>query len=318
MEHFEMKVSVIVSDVNEQGMLLPCIHVLCTQDFNPKEYEIILPDYGCFSKENNTILRHFESQYRHLKILRSDIKNRCALINEAVRRAKGELLLFLESHCVADREWVSRYVDVFKKKNIQIARGSVQTIPTRSYLGRAEEYMRIRIVKNFVSRGTDKTYFDFHNSAMRKSCFIKAGGLSERIPLLAEFELGARIHQAGNDICIVPENIVWHANSTDFKTYAQVIGGQGRDKMLILIMRDKKFVQKYFPTRRSLQLLPFLKMFRWPLLAFMKSMICACMLGCRLGKLFNDQGVVNFYFYIFAKGCFWHGILIGLKEYELR
>lgn len=309
-----MKASVIISDVNPQGMLLPCVHAVCNQDFS--DYEIILPDYGLFRKEDEALLSHFEAQYHNFRILRNETNNRSALINEAVRRAKGKILLFLESHCIVDKNWVKNYVDLFGKKKIQIALGKVRTMPSDSYLGKAEEHMRLRIVRNNELRGTDETYFDFHNSAMTRKCFIEASGLSENIPLLAEFEFGARIHQSGIDIFHFSDGYVWHANSTPFWKYKEVIGGQGRDKVMILMMHGSNFLQKYFPSRHSLNFLNFLKIFRLPSLVLMKLIIYVGMAGCNIGRLLNAQGIVNFYFYIFAKGCFWRGILMGLKEFR--
>lgn len=310
-----MKVSVIVSDVNEQGMILACVHMLCNQDFD--DYEVILPDYGLFKKENFVILKDFEKQFPHLKILRLNSTNRCVLVNEAVKVAKGDVLLFLESHCIVGRDWVRKYVGLFKDKKVDIALGSVNTIPTRNPIGRAEEAMRLRIVQNNSSRGTDVTYFDFHNSAMRKKCFVDSGGLSERLPLLGEFELGARIHQKGFTIHQFPESVVWHANTTAFRKYAEVIGFQGRDKVRIILMHGRDFLLKYFPTSQSLSLLPWLKLFRIPCLILVKCIMYFGMFGFYVGKVFKMQGVCNSYFYIFAKASFWRGILVGLKEYPL-
>ncbi len=307
-----MKVSVIVSDVNEQGMRLACIQMLCNQHFN--DYEVILPDCGIFVSEDSAMIEDFQKQYSHLKVFSIAGKNRAELINEAVKRAKGELLLFIESHCIADRNWVKDYVDLFKNKKIQAARGNVNTIPTDTWEGIAEEYMRKIIVKRIDNLGTVVSYFDFHNSAMAKKCFVELGGLSPDLPILAEFELGARAHKGGIDIYQFDECRVWHANSTRFSKYAEVIGEQGREKALLLKKHGKEFVAKYFPAPKLLGMLPFLKLFRIPLLVSVRSAMAVATLGFYVGKLLNLRSVANFYFVMFANNSYRYGILKGLGE----
>ncbi len=311
-----MKVSVIVSDVNEQGMRLPCIQMLCNQHFD--EYEVIFPDGGIWDLEDRTMIEDFQKQYSHLKVFSVEGKNRAELINEAVRRARGELLLFIESHCIADRDWVKNYSDLFKKRRIQAARGDVNTIPTDTWEGIAEEYMRGIIVRRIGSLGTAVSYFDFHNSAMTKKCFVGLGGLSPDLPILAEFELGARAHQKGIGIYQFKTCKVWHANSTRFSKYAEVIGEQGREKALLINKHGKEFVAKYFPAPKLLGMLPLLKVFRLPLLLAVRCAMSFAKLGFYTGKMINSHDVANFYFVMFANNSYRYGILIGLGQNRHR
>jgi len=311
-----MKASVIMSDVNEQGMLLASVFSVCNQSFDANEYEVILPDYGLFTKKNAAVITRFEEEYAHFRVLRMNIKNRSELINEAVKNSRGELLLFLESHCIAGNDWVKGYVEFFKNKRVEIARGEVRTIPTDDWLGQSEEIMRQRVMNKTIDRGVIQKFFDFHNSAIRKNCFTSAGGLSEKIPILAEFELGARMYQGGSKIQYCAQVSVWHANATDFRNYARVVGQQGREKVRILNMHGESFLKEYFPSDKPLQLIPVLKVFRIPFLMLTKLMVFGGIIGFYVGLVFKLHSVSNFYFRIFAKGTFWHGMLSGLKEYK--
>ncbi len=306
-----MKVSVIVSDVNEQGMRLPCIQMLCNQRFD--DYEVIFPDCGIWIPEDRTMIEDFQKQYSHLKVFAIKGKNRAELINEAVKRAKGELLLFIESHCIADRDWVKNYADLFKSKRIQAARGDVNTIPTDSWEGVAEEYMRMIVVRN-IGNEVEKSFFDFHNSAMTKEFFVRLGGLSPNLPILAEFELGARAHQKGIGIYQFEKCKVWHANSTKFSKYAEVIGEQGREKAWLLKMHGREFVAKYFPAPTLFRWLPWMWLVRIPLLLAARIMMSFSALGFNVGRIVNSHSVANFYFVMFARNSHRYGMLKGLGE----
>jgi hypothetical protein len=308
-----MKASVIISDVNEQGMRLACIQMLCNQHLSRNEYEVLIFTDSAFTPEDETVLGVCRRQYSNLHVVSMPGKNRAELINQAARRAKGELLLFIESHCIADRNWVKRYVDLFRRRKLQAARGDVRTMPSDSWEGIAEEHMRMIVVRN-IGNEVERSYFDFHNSAMTKKCFFGLGGLSERLPILAEFELGARAHLKGIDICRFPECRVWHANNTRLSKYAQVIGEQGREKAWLLKTHGREFVEKYFPAPTLFSFLPWMWLLRIPLLLASRLAMFFAAFGFYVGKMVNSHGVANFYFVIFARNSHRYGMLKGLGE----
>src|SRR3990172_7100109 len=216
-----MKASVIISDVNEQGMRLPVVQMLCNQNFD--DYEVFLASVNVFTPEHETMLKEFEKQYPHFKVINVPGGNRAETINEAVRRSKGAILCFMESHCIAHRQWVKMYVDLFRSSKVQAAMGAVNTIPASTFMGKAQENKRLDVVDNLGKLGTVKFFFDFHNSAMRRSVFLELGGLSLYIPIMCEFELGARFIEKGAKLHFLPKSVVWHANDSPFWKYGSVI-----------------------------------------------------------------------------------------------
>ena len=130
-----MKVSIIVSDMDSQGMISVNMLALCTQDFPKEEFEVILPDLGNFTKEDKTLLHEFVKQYSNFSIIETKGQTRSELFNVASKRAKGDLLLFIESHIFVKKEWVKEYVDLFNDAAIQMVQGEIQTVPSKSWVG---------------------------------------------------------------------------------------------------------------------------------------------------------------------------------------
>lgn len=308
-----MKVSVLVSDVDSQGKMLLTVHALFNQNYPRDSYEIILQDLGRYTKEERTLLKEFGKQYSQFKVLSCKGKNRAQMMNDAVRKSRGELLLFIESHCIAHPDWVRTYVKTFKNKKIQAAIGNLRTIPTDSLIGKAQDdlfwQVRKKMRKNFV----DGFHFDFHNSAMRRSCFEKLGGVNEKLPYCGEFELGARLHQNKMRV-VTTENAVWHYNLNSPMNYFRVISGQGMDKTRMLMMHDKEFIQKYFHCSSFFSSLLYLKKFRIFFLGMTILLIYTSGLGLLTAERLNLPKTSRFFFQQFAENSRLYGMLKALKK----
>ncbi|MBW2964676.1 glycosyltransferase, partial [Candidatus Woesearchaeota archaeon] len=132
-----MKVAVIISDVVSQGKLLKCVRSLCRQSHN--NYEIVLPDLGNFGRKEHRALRQIEKEHAFFRVFCNPKRNRAEIINAAVMSTSCELLLFTESHCIVDQNWIADWVSVFEKGGVSVATGSRIISSSRSWVSRAEK-----------------------------------------------------------------------------------------------------------------------------------------------------------------------------------
>ncbi len=308
-----MKATIILSDANAQSFLFPSIRTLLNQDF--RDYEIILPDMGYFSRKDKSILKDFESRHPNFRVLRFPGKNSCALVNEAARQAKGELLLFAETHCLYDKNWVKSYVDLFKRKEIKVAMGRLKTIPTKSWFGAHEEMQRLKSFEKIKKLGMKSYYFDFHNAAARRDFFIAFGGLSEFLSM-GDLDFGARLHKSNVEIYDFKECEAQHSVNAEFSAYSRSVGKRGKDKALMLAKYGKGFIHTYFPSPNLIRLLPFLKAFRIPLFLVTRSLMYAGIAGCYIGMALRSRKLSDFSYRIFAVNSSRSGFLSGLKSYK--
>jgi len=285
---------------------------LCNQDFPQNEYEIILPDYGNFTKRDKYVLEFFEKEYPNFRIMKGG-KGRCALINEAVKQSKGSIILFAETHCLPHRGWIRQYVALFNNDKICVAEGALRPIPSDTWTGQAELLNR-RISERQIDRlGVSFSHFSCHNSGIRKALFLKMGGLSENL-FVGEHEFGARLHQNGIDIFQFKECEVWHGVNAGLKVYSLRLSEEGADKSRVLYVHGKTFLKENFPSPTFLRMLPVIGIFRIPLLIAIKSLMMISAGGFYIGKMLALRRVANFYFHVLAVNSHRYGILKGLKS----
>ena len=104
----EIKYSVIIPSYNEEQYIKYCLESLMRQSVDRAEFEVILVDN---ESTDNTI--KIASEF-DVKIITSSAKYVGGVRNDGARIASGEYLLFVDSDCVVDSDWVLRSVDILK------------------------------------------------------------------------------------------------------------------------------------------------------------------------------------------------------------
>ena len=312
-----MKASVIISNLEPQGNLLTQLYALCTQDFPKDQYEIILPDLGNLTRAQYTIIGHLEQEHPHFRLLRGSGKNRSKMINAAARQARSALLLFIESHCIPPKDWVARAVRLFETHDIDAALGFVKTVPTHVPSAQVESKLLYDVYDRMERLGTKKSFFDFHNSAITKACFDELGGFDEGLPMMMEFELGARLYKNKKRVHQFKENEIWHNTDATFRNYDRIIAGQGRDRGRMIQRFGVQYMHDYFPMPRFLALLPLLRAFRIPAFMLASALTLTGGAGFHVAqRLRLGKRAAGFWFNLFAKNSLRRGILLGLKKSE--
>ena len=256
-----MKASVIISDVNSQGMLIASVYSTITQDLPCQDFEILLPINNEISFEDLQLLRAIQSEHSNLHLVDSTGSNRSQSINNACKLAKGDILLFTESHCLAPRNWIRKFVEQFKDKKIKLSLGTTISVASASPVSIAESKQQKQSTDNSIKLGLDKSYFDFHNCAIRKDSFWELNGLNEEIPIFAEFDFGARAVDQGRSIK-KSNGTVLHFNDTSLARYSLIISAQGENKMKLYLQKDEKYIRRYFPMPKLIRFKRILVPFR--------------------------------------------------------
>jgi GT2 family glycosyltransferase len=255
-----------------------------------------------------------ERQYAHLRILPVDGMNRGQALNEAVDRAGGELLLFTESHCLAYPEWVADYLRLFEQDRVQVANGSIQVAPSDSWSSRCEKAQHDSRDRRFSALGIADSYLDFHNTGIRRRCFERIGGLSTDLPQIAEFELGARLHQAGNEIVRFERSTVYHFNNSRAWDYARGVLAHGRDRTRLLATRERAFSRRYFPSRRFQKLLPVARFLRAPLIGVTASLFGLSFAGFEAARLLGSYQAARLFFHGVSEHSHQLGQILALAD----
>jgi len=115
-----MKFSIIIITYNRQRSLERCISSLTSQDFDNKQFEIIIVDDG---SNDNTInlIKRLQKKISNLKYYYQENKGYGRARNLGLSKAKGKIVAFTDDDCVVKKDWIkkiSKSFDRFPKATV--------------------------------------------------------------------------------------------------------------------------------------------------------------------------------------------------------
>lgn len=302
-----MRACVIVSDMTSEGMLAALLLSLCHQDC-PFEYEVLVPDFDHLSPAELTILSSLTAQYPRLRVVKAVSRNRAEALNRIVAGSDAEMLVFVESHCLAPASLLSRCSAVLAEGGASAVVSQRVDLPSPEPV-RHYETCLAKVVMGGMDAGY---YFDFHGSAVTRECFDRLGGLDERVPYFAEFEFGARLHCSGMIIARLDDLPVLHQNSLALSTYCHIVYLQAFDRSVIFLTHAPEFNRRYFVAEGFVRFLPLLRGLRLPLLVFLALLNLLAASGFRLGACWRPNGFAYACFRVVARSSAVMGRIAGL------
>jgi len=107
------KVSVIVPVYNNEDKIGLLIESLMDQDYPKDRYEIRVVDNGSNDKSKEIIQR-----YPVVFLEENEIQSSYAARNKGLRYARGDILAFIDSDCIADAQWLKEGVNALTKADL--------------------------------------------------------------------------------------------------------------------------------------------------------------------------------------------------------
>jgi Glycosyl transferase family 2 len=203
-----MRFSVIVSLRSHRSCALDCVRGwVTTQKLPATEYEIIavLPvsDPDRLREPIAALLRP------HDRLILSNAVHDVAQCVEGAAAARGDYLLFTESHAWPERDVLLEILAEFERNPnwTAISGGTISVAPTR--LSRAEADHYNRDIHNAM---TGHPWRKVLNQIFitRRQAYIDAGGYDPELQHFAEWELAARYFDRGFEIGFAPHITIFH------------------------------------------------------------------------------------------------------------
>jgi glycosyltransferase involved in cell wall biosynthesis len=116
---FAPKISVIVPALNEAARIEDCLRALKQQDYPQDRYEIIVVDNGSVDDTPAIAKRH------QVQVLHENRRSAYFARNTAIKQSQGDYLAFTDADCVADRSWLTSFVDAAERSPELIAGGLI-------------------------------------------------------------------------------------------------------------------------------------------------------------------------------------------------
>jgi len=236
-----MKISVVIPAYNASSTIKKCLDAVVSQDFKDT-YEIVMVDDG--SKDNTA---EIVKKYKKVKYIFQKNAGPATARNKGWENSNGDIIVFTDSDCVPEKDWLSEMVKPFEKeKSIGAVGGAYgKTINNESKLATLiGEEIKFRY-KNIGN------YTDAHGSyslAVRKEILEKVNGFNESYPVATaeDWDLCYKITKLGYKIYFNKKAKTGHHHPSNLKKYLKTQFRHGFYRMkLYKDHKDKASGDKY-------------------------------------------------------------------------
>ena len=196
------KVSVIVPAYNSEKNIANLIESLLGLDYPKELLEIIIVDNNSNDKTKDIV-----KQYPVILLEENNIQSSYAARNRGIRKSNGEVIVFIDSDCIATPQWVKEGVKTLVSENVDLVGGKVEFVYSK-HKTPAELYDSITHMQNEIGIKEFK-------SATTANLFVKSFLFNE-IGMFPEVKSGGdgqwthRATKNGFLLVYSPEAIVNH------------------------------------------------------------------------------------------------------------
>lgn len=231
--------SVIVCCYNSASCVGPCIESVLAQKGINYPYEVIVIDDG---STDDTIT--VAQSYEQVRITRhTHNKGIPAARNTGLTAAKGDVLVFIDSDCIADPDWLKIICEPFSNAHVGAVGGKVLALtrltisqrymeatgygnPARltrdgGIMVRLEGYFRSMTNPTVLdSKASEVATIYTANAAYRKTALLSIGTFDEKLKTSEDSDISTRLRSARWAIYYMPHAIVKHRH---YETLTKVL-----------------------------------------------------------------------------------------------
>jgi mycofactocin system glycosyltransferase len=206
--HNHPMVSVIVPVRNREKDLARCLRSLSGLRYPAHRLEIIVVD-DASSDGSLRVAAQFPVQTLAVRTRRQA----AACRNLAARQAKGEILAFMDSDCVADPLWLHELLPTFRDPAVGAVGGLVDSYFEEKGLDRYEKVKSSLQVSTWHKRSSERErhfYVPSCNLLIRREVFLELGGFREDLYVGEDVDLCWRLQKLGKAVEYKPVGKIYH------------------------------------------------------------------------------------------------------------
>lgn len=210
-----MRASVVIPAYNAEKTIAKCLESL--QGQSSRDFEIIVVDDG--SKDRTA---EIAKGFSRARVFREKNAGPAVARNNGAKKALGEIIVFTDSDCVADKNWLKEMLEPFKDAKIAGVQGRYKSrqkelVARLIQLEIEQRYEKMKRRKSIDFIGT-------YSAAYRKSVFAEMHGFDTSFPIASgeDTDLSFRMSKAGYKMVFKPEAIIFHTHPTSLWKYLKV------------------------------------------------------------------------------------------------
>jgi len=222
-----IRYSVIIPAYNAGKTLPDTLAALKQQTISHNEYEVIVVDDGS-TDDTADAARRFG-----VNCIGQPNRGPAAARNHGARIAKGDIILFTDADCSADRDWLRQMTLPFQNEKTIGVKGAYRTNQKAFAARFAQAEFEDRY--DLLGKADAIDMVDTYSAAFRKDIFIKIGLFDESFPVAnnEDTELSYRMCAAGYRLEFNPDAIVYHLHPDSFVKYLRLKFKRGYWRMIV-------------------------------------------------------------------------------------
>ena len=243
-------VSVIIPVRNRPDDIAACLQTLKELAYSDDKLEIIVVDDASTDQTPDVVSR-FPVRLIPLK----QHKQAAYCRNLAARHARGDILAFIDSDCLAGSAWLRELVPAFKDTQLGALGGVVDSYFNENGLDRYEKVKSSLSVSSWFKRSQKNDpffYLPACNLLVRRRLFLEIGGFKEELVVGEDVDLCWRIRKRGYQIEYRPEGRVYHKHRNRVFSFCRRRFEYGTSEPQLNKLHPEKIKKLCFPLLTSL------------------------------------------------------------------
>lgn len=197
MDESDIQISVVIPAKNSAQYLVSCLESLRNQIFDSAQFEVVVVD-NMSTDETSLIAEDYRCE-----VVKSDGKTAGAVRNQGAQIAKGHIIAFLDSDCIAPKDWLTHIHLGLTSSSVSIIGGTCVSPIEGTF-----------VEKNWAPSTTryegPVNALPGANMALSKELFFALEGFREDLVSAEDDDLCGRAKQKGHRIASRKELAVIH------------------------------------------------------------------------------------------------------------
>jgi len=237
------KVSVIVPAYNAEKTIELCINSLLNQNYPKNKYEIIIIDDGSKDKTKNII-----KNFKKIRLIERSHKGPSVARNSGAKRSKNEYILFIDSDCIAPKNWIKNIIKPFEDKDVIAVSGTYKTKNKDKLIARFVGY---EIEERHKKLNREIDFVSTFSAAYRRKIYLKVGGLDEKFTRASadDTSLSFKLDRLGKKMIFEPKAYVYHHHPDNLKIYLRKKFWMGYWRVFLYKDFKEKFMRHSYTPR---------------------------------------------------------------------
>ncbi|PIU21549.1 MAG: hypothetical protein COT15_01735 [Candidatus Diapherotrites archaeon CG08_land_8_20_14_0_20_34_12] len=249
-----MKASIIIPCYNSEKTINLCLNSLLNQTFK-EDYEIIFVDDGSTDK-TKYLIEESRKKNKNIKLIEQQHAGPAVARNLGAKTAKYDILVFTDSDCEAEKNWLEEMVKPFSDPKVVAVQGAYKT----KQKSEIANFIQLEIEERYVrmKRANHLDWIGSYSAAYKKDIYLKEGGFDSKFEIASgeDSDLSYRLSEKGLKLMFNPKAIVYHAHAESLENYLKKKFGHAYWRVTLYSKhRQKMMKDSYTPQELKLQLI---------------------------------------------------------------